>query len=149
SHYGLISGNVLYNWAGAGLVTLDGNESFNVIEKNFAMAVRGDENPRNNNGLDGAVYWLHGWNNYVRDNVAADGHGNFQGIVAGSGFNLFNEPASRADRRVPLFKGADVSVAGQYRLIDMQVTPILEFARNEAYGATATGLTLWHLGTDG
>ncbi|MCI0464832.1 MAG: hypothetical protein L0Z62_48545 [Gemmataceae bacterium] len=149
SHYGLISGNVLYNWAGAGLVTQDGNESFNVIEKNFALAVRGDDNPRANTGRDGSVYWFNGFNNYIRDNVAANGHGDHQGIVAGSGFNLFTPAASRADTRIPLFKGADVSQDGQYRLVDMQLTPILEFARNETYGATATGLTLWHLGTDG
>jgi hypothetical protein len=31
----------------------------------------------------------------------------------------------------------------------MQLTPILAFSGNEAYGAMATGMTIWHLGTDG
>src|SRR5205085_834394 len=50
---------------------------------------------------------------------------------------------------IPLFQGADTHVAGQYRPVDMQVTPILEFARNEAYGAMATGLVIWSLGSSG
>src|SRR5262249_6214876 len=42
SHYGLISDNVLYNWAGAGLMTEGGNESYNVFEGNMVVATRGD-----------------------------------------------------------------------------------------------------------
>ncbi|MCI0459249.1 MAG: G8 domain-containing protein [Gemmataceae bacterium] len=148
SHYGLISGNVLYNWAGAGLVTQDGNESFNVIEKNFVMGVRGHSNPRDNNGLDGSVFWFSGFNNYVRDNVASSGTTTIQQIVAGVGYKYYI-PSGGLSARVPLFKGADVSASGQYQTVQMRQTPILEFARNEAYGAMATGLTIWHLGTDG
>jgi hypothetical protein len=149
SHYGLVSENVLYNWAGAGIVTQDGNESYNVFEHNFVMAIRGDSNPRYNDGLDGSAFWFHGFNNYVRDNVAADAVGTLQGIVAGSGFNLWWSAASDQNTAIPLFPGADLRVTGQYKLVDMQLTPILEFARNESYGAMATGLTLWNLGTDG
>lgn len=149
SHYGLISGNVLYNWAGAGIVTESGNESFNVIERNFVVAIRGDSNPRDNNGRDGSAFWFNGFNNYVRDNVAANAIGSFWGIVSGSGFNLFAPAAGRSDYRIPLFPCADVGVSGQYRLADINLMPLLEFARNEVYGATATGLTIWHLGTDG
>src|SRR5262249_11976838 len=42
SHYGLIKDNVLYNWAGAGVVTEAGNESYNVFEHNFVVRVLGD-----------------------------------------------------------------------------------------------------------
>lgn len=149
SHFGLISDNVLYNWAGAGIVGETGNESFNVIERNFVVATRGDDNPRNNNGLDGSAFWFNGFNNFIRDNIAANAVGTHGGIVAGSGFNLFAPAAASANYRIPLHPGADLQIAGQYQLVDINLTPILEFARNETYGATATGLTLWHLGTDG
>src|SRR5262249_27732850 len=50
---------------------------------------------------------------------------------------------------IPTKPGDDVQTAGQYQLVDMQLTPIPEFAGNESYGVMATGLTLWHLGTTG
>jgi len=149
SHYGLIRENVIYNWNGACLATVDGNSSFNVIERNFAMAAFGDDNPRDNTGLDGSVFWFHGFNNYVRDNVAANGVCGHQGIVAGSGFNFYSPPAFPQNERVPRFPGADVRAAGEHTLVDMQITPVREFARNEIYGGSATGVTFWHLGTDG
>ncbi len=127
SHDGLIKDNVLYNWAGAGIVTEDGNESFNVFEHNLVMALHSDVNPRANDGRDAAGFWFAGFNNYVRDNVVAGAGSTFQEIVSGVGYKYFMDPP----------KG----------LTDL--TPILEFARNEAYGAMATGLTIWHLGTDG
>lgn len=148
SHYGLIQGNVLFNWGGACLVTEDGSESYNVIEKNFAVAARGNSNPRYNDGLDGSLFWFAGYNNYVRDNVASSGMTTVQQIVAGVGYKYY-VPAGGLKVRVPLNKGADTSVAGQYKEVQMRQTPILEFARNEAYGAMATGLTIWHLGTGG
>ncbi|MCI0641905.1 MAG: PKD domain-containing protein [Gemmataceae bacterium] len=149
SHYGLISDNVLYNWAGAGIVTEAGNESFNVFQRNFVVATRGDASPRSNDGRDGSAFWFHGFNNRLIDNVAADSVGAAQGIVAGSGFNLFAPPGASANYRIPLFPGADVQIPGQYQLVDMNLIPILQFTGNETYGATATGMTIWHLGTDG
>jgi len=38
SHYGLIENNVVYNTHGAGIVTEDGTESFNLFDHNFACA---------------------------------------------------------------------------------------------------------------
>ena len=38
SHYGLIQDNIVYNSRGAGIVTEDGTESFNVFDHNFACA---------------------------------------------------------------------------------------------------------------
>jgi hypothetical protein len=149
SHYGLIRGNVLYNWAGAGLAAIGGNESYNVIEANFVIATRGDHNPRDNDALDGSAFWFLGFNNSIRDNVATNAVGRYSGIVSGSGYNLFWSAASRADTPIPLFPGADLRQSGQYELINMQLTPLREFARNEVYGATATGMTIWHLGTSG
>ncbi len=71
SHYGLIEDNVLYNWAGAGIVTLSGNETDNLIEQNFVVRIIGD-GERNNDGRDGTAFWFNGTNNYVIGNVATD-----------------------------------------------------------------------------
>lgn len=152
SHYGLVQGNVVFNGQGAGIVTEDGNESYNEFLGNFAAAIEGNQNPRDTDGRDGSVFWFHGFNHIVRDNVAADGINRFQGIVTGQGYDFIWPPASRADTRIPLYRGADLEggAAGvDYELVNMQFVPIREFARNEAYGATAAGLVIWNLGSDG
>jgi hypothetical protein len=140
SHYGLISGNVLYNWAGAGLVTEVASESFNVIEKNFVVRVHGTGR-RDDMGRDGAGFWLRGPNNWVRDNVAAN-------ITADDpysyGFNLFFQ--SVGDTKVPAYQGADPALPEQSVEVDMNAAALREFARNEVYGATANGLTYWWIG---
>src|SRR5262249_36809257 len=41
SHYGLIQDNVLYNWSGGGIVAPLGNESYNLISKNFIVKISG------------------------------------------------------------------------------------------------------------
>jgi hypothetical protein len=145
SDYGLISGNFLYNWAGAGLITLSGQESFNVIQNNFVLGVRGDLPGRSNTGLDGSGYWFRGWNNTITNNVATDCVGTNSGIVSGSGFYLYWPAASTANTRVPLYPGADVSQDGQYTLINMLTTPVLNFSGNTAYGAIACGLSNWEM----
>ena len=149
SHYGLIKDNVLYNWAGAGIVTEDGTESFNVFEHNFITAIRGSTNPRDNDGREAAGFWMAGFNNYVRDNVVANATNSFVQIVSGVGYKYFVQAALGQPVRIPLFAGADVNIEGQYQLQYLQRTPILEFARNEAYGAMASGMTIWHLGSSG
>jgi hypothetical protein len=152
SHYGLIQGNTVYNGQGAGIVTEDGNESYNEFLGNFAAAIVGDENPRDNDGRDGSVFWLHGWNSILRDNVAANGINHFQGAVPGSGYNFIWSAASTRNTPVPLFRGADLENGTEgvdYELVNMQLMPIREFARNEAYGATAVGVVIWRLGSDG
>ena len=149
SQFGLFSQNVLFNWFGAGIAILDGSSSYNVIEKNFIVAAHGDHNPRWNDADDGSGIWATGFKNYIRDNVVANSSGAFQGIVAGSGYNLFSTAGSPANTLLPRFPGANMDLPSESVLVDMQRTPILEFARNEAYGTMATGLTLWHLGTTG
>ena len=41
THFGQVRGNVMYNVMGAHLMTEDGSESYNVIEKNFAVRGNG------------------------------------------------------------------------------------------------------------
>lgn len=152
SHYGLIQANVVFNGTGAGIVTEDGNESYNEFVGNFAAAIEGNQNPRDTDGRDGSVFWFKGFNHVIRDNVAANGINRFQGIVTGSGYNFTWPPASTRSTRIPLFRGADLEDGTEgvdYELVNMQLLPIREFARNESYGATATGLVIWNLGSDG
>src|SRR6185436_5783890 len=84
-----------------------------------------------------------------RDNVAANAVNRNQAIVNGAGYNFTWPAASSADTHIPRFRGADVTVNGQYQLVDMKFIAIPEFSGNEAYGAMPTGLVVWQLGTDG
>src|SRR5262249_39714779 len=82
SHYGLVQNNVVYTTRGAGIVTEDGSESFNVFDHNFAVRVDGTGEftgpsgyggPSADSGAEGDGFWFRGTNNYVRNNVAANG----------------------------------------------------------------------------
>jgi hypothetical protein len=148
SHFGLVRDNVVFNGWGAGYVTEDGNESATEFTHNFGLAIFGDENPRNTDGRDGSIFWFSGFSHIVRDNVAANAVNRSQAIVNGSGYNFW-VPAAGLNARLPLFRGADTTVTGEYRTVNMRYVPITEFARNEAYGAMPTGLVVWNLGTDG
>ncbi|MGH9256860.1 MAG: G8 domain-containing protein [Vicinamibacterales bacterium] len=141
SHYGLIEDNVVYNSRGAGIVAEDGTESFNVFAHNFAVRSEGSGEfaPRsgyggatNDPGGEGAGFWLRGPNNILRNNVAANVDVFGYGIAAGALDTV----------RIPKFKGADPSKAGEFVEIDAIDTPVLEFTGNEAYGAIQTGVAI-------
>src|SRR5678816_915156 len=144
SHFGLIQDNLVYKAAGAGIMFEDGSESYNVVEKNFVVGSlgiggwaigRGFSDPRDF-GVEGTSFWFRGPNNYVRDNVAASS------TEYGYAYTMWYLGTAN----VPKFKGADPNTAGQFQAVDMNALPLLEFARNEIYGATAGGLTIWWLG---
>jgi hypothetical protein len=137
SHYGLIQGNVVYNWAGSAVMFEDGSESFNVLDGNFAVRSRG-EGDRMAIGTEGGGFWFKGPNNYVRNNVAADLWGNQP--EGAYGYKFFFHYLGNI--RVPKFKGADTGASGQHVEMDGNKMPILEFTNNETYGA-AHGLTYW------
>jgi len=146
SHYGLVENNVVYNTHGAGIVTEDGTESFNVFDHNFAMRSggSGDFAPRsgysgagNDPGGEGAGFWFRGPNNYIRNNVAANADTFGFGLAAGA----------LGDVHIPAFKGADMSVDKETKLIDTTDAAVLEFTGNEAYGAIQTGVALGWNGT--
>ena len=145
THYGLFRQNVVYHVAGAGILTEDGSESFNVIEENFVMRVRGTGSRADSGcGLscarEGVGMWFRGPNNYIRDNVVANAVDNY-------GYTFFQFGAGT--QRIPAYQGANPSHNGEYKQIDVYATPLREFARNEVYGATPNGLTFWSLGTFG
>jgi hypothetical protein len=159
SHYGLIRDNVVYNTRGAGIVTEDGTESFNVFEGNFSLRTAGsrDAAPGNgysatlpNPGGDGSAFWFRGPNNYIRNNVAAS--------AAESGFGL--PVRSLGIVRAPKYKGAESSSDSESVALDTERAPVLEFSNNEAYGAirngvewawsgAITGLKVWHASRHG
>jgi hypothetical protein len=149
SDYGLIQNNVLYNWAGAGIMLVEGSESGNMINHNFVVdtsAYWGDAfhqgpdraDPRglySDYGVEGVGIWFRGFNNYINNNVVADsvtygfvGYARFTGQV-----------------KIPLFQGADTSVASQTQTIYPYNEPLLGFSGNEVYGATNSGMTFWWL----
>ncbi|WP_169978984.1 PKD domain-containing protein [Tautonia rosea] len=142
SHYGLIQDNVVYNVAGAGIITENGSESFNVIAHNFVVRVNGtghrsDAGGGKDLGREGAGYWFGGTNNIIRENVAA----NISAPGSTYGYTYYNQGIVR----VPKFKGADTSMQGQFEFRNMKETPILDFTGNTVYG-THRGLTIWNLG---
>src|SRR3989442_612093 len=139
SHYGLIQDNVVYNTHGAGIVTEDGTESFNVFDHNFAMRSQGSGEfaPRSgysgvgpDPGGEGGGFWFRGPNNYIRNNVAAN--------ADVFGFQL---AAGALDTiRIPKFKSADMADDRETVPIDTTNEKVLEFVNNEAYGAIQTGV---------
>ncbi len=139
SHYGLISNNVVYNAGGWGIGTEDGSESFNEFSSNFVAKVRGEGTREY--GEAGNGMWFRGPNNYVRDNVVANVRGN--SIEGSHGIQYYQ--VYTGSICVPNFKGADMSQCTRY---NANALPLLEFARNEVYGAMEIGLTVWWVGSD-
>jgi hypothetical protein len=159
SHYGLVRDNVVYDTRGAGIVTEDGSESFNVFDHNFALrsAGSGDFAPRSgyggagpDPGGEGAGFWFRGPNNYIRNNVAANADAFGFGVAAGS-LDLV---------RIPAFKGADTSREAETIALDTTSAAVPEFSNNEAYGAMQAGvawgwngvianLRVWHASRHG
>jgi len=139
SHYGLVQDNVVYNTHGAGIVTEDGTESFNVFDHNFVMHSEGsgDFAPRSgysgagpDPGGEGGGFWFRGPNNYIRNNVAANADVFGYQLAAGSLDTI----------RIPAFKGADMANDRETVPIDTTDEKVPEFVNNEAYGAIQTGV---------
>lgn len=146
SHYGLVRDNVVYNTRGAGIVTEDGTESFNIFDHNFALRIEGsgDFAPRSgyggptpDPGGEGAGFWFRGPNNYIRNNVAANADAFGFGLAAGS-LGTVHIPAS---------KGADTSQINETVPLDTTGAAVLEFTNNEAYGAMQAGVAWGWNGT--
>jgi G8 domain-containing protein len=140
THYGLVRDNVVYNAAGAGIMTEDGSETANVIENNFVVRPWGTGNDRaddrqaiNDWGWEGSGIWLRGPDNYVRNNVVANA--NSYAVT----FMMLGVDSVR----VPSAPGADPNVSGH--TVNMMAVPLREFSSNEFYGAHR-GITVWNLG---
>jgi len=142
SHYGLIRDNVVYNTAGAGVMTEDGSETGNVFDHNFVVRAwgtgteRADERRGNHDwGYEGAAFWFRGPNNHVRNNVAANANS----------FAVAYMMLDVGSVRIPSKPAADPDRSGT--TINMMARPLVEFANNEVYASFA-GLTIWNLGAN-
>jgi hypothetical protein len=140
SHYGLLQGNVVDNWSGAGIAAVTGDESSNLIRGNFVARINGT-GQRTDTGLDGLGYWFRGPNNAVVNNVATD-------INAGGAYSYgFDVNATYLGTvQIPAAQGDDPALSGQSTSVNMNATPLLQFSGNEVYGATPNGLSLWWIG---
>ena len=159
THYSLIKDNLLYDGAGSAFATEDGNEAYNVIERNFVVHLKsgaprralqgvgrgGVFNGRDLFGTTKDAFWFSGQYNYVRDNVAANTPAFAYNY---NGYYLTNT------MRVPRFRGADMNNPAEYEEWNFHQSankattpdfkreglPVLESARNETY---ASGQALW------
>ncbi len=149
SSYGLIQDNVLYNWAGAGIITVRGSEVGNVIAHNDVVRITGAtaslsrpdvRGTGEDIGHEGTGIWMRGTMNYVRDNVVTDTPVAY----------LYFPSALPESIRVPLGPGKDLTKDGEYKLVNPYDQGITEFRGNEAYGgSTQQGLSIWELGCRG
>ena len=147
SHYGLIQDNVVYNWAGAGIMLENGNETGNMIAGNDIVDITGSGDGRADDrgwsdlGMEGTGIWMHGVNSYIVNNVVSDA------VFGYTIYTMGQALEGGVDTQIPLAPGDDPWLSGQYKVVDMTDTPILDFSGNAVYGATDTGLTIWSVGT--
>jgi PKD repeat protein len=151
SHYGLIQSNTVWAVYGAGIGVEDAASSYNTFDRNFVGNVTGTSN-RYDLQLQGNGFWFHNPNNSITNNVAVDINGASYDVFS-YGYDIDASTGSLGGGvgtvAVPAFQGADPSQPGQSKQVNMNDTPLLQFAGNTVYGATPSGMTLWWIGTYG
>jgi hypothetical protein len=142
SHYGLVEDNVIFQMAGAGIVTEDGSETANVIQNNWVGEVWGSQGYSTDNhistnrqstgdwGWEGSCYWFRGPANTVTDNYCG-------GAIYGLSYVLRNVTVP-----VPTAKGAVPS-----RMTNMQTVPLTKLEDIEIAGAFM-GVNPWNIGAN-
>jgi hypothetical protein len=145
SYYGLVQQNDVWAVAGVGIGVEDSASSYNRFDGNFVGNVTGTSG-RTEQVLSGDAFWFGNPNNYVTNNIATD--------INGGGWDVYSygysiDATTAGTAKVAAYQGADPSVAGQSKQVNMNDTPILQFSGNQIYGATASGLTVWWIGTFG
>ncbi len=154
SHFGLIQKNVCYNTMGSGIAMWTGSETENLVEHNFVMRVKGTGAKSVTSGIkkiqgnEGSGFYLK-VNNRVRDNVAANivplpasiiepikGNANVDWHGWRMGYALYQSKMKNGVLRIPAAPGTDPS---EYTTVT-EGLPVLEFARNEVYGAVKHGV---------
>lgn len=168
THYFLIQKNVAYGGRGsnvteysgsaaAAIATEDGNEAYNVIEQNFVVHTKAGDSQKilgspaasfgglyHGQDVSRDGFWFRGQYNYVRDNVVANA----------PDFAYNYNGWQRSDvLKTPKVRGANMLDPDQYDAWNPggvpfdgtsrpEGLPMLESARNEAYGAVGDGLWL-------
>ena len=138
SHFGLIRDNVVCHVDGSGIVTEDGSETGNRIERNFVGRVLGGGVSHHTADIGdlGDAYWFRGPMNTVVSNVAVN--------AAATGYDAFSHNLSTVIR--PNFRGADMADNLQTTTITVRHESFDQFKGNECYGATPTALMFWAIG---
>ena len=138
SHFGYVKDNVVCDVDGAGIVTEDGSETGNVIERNFVALVRGGgpSHATKDIGDLGDGFWFRGPLSTVRSNVAAN--------VVKTGFVAFSTDLGTVKQ--PNFRGAEMADALQSTPVNIRHKSFTEFSDNEVYGATRGAVSLWYIG---
>ena len=150
SHYGLVEDCVSFNCGGAGIMCELGNETEVLFNRNAIFVTpnlynypwipeRADSRGTSDTGHEGAGAWFRGPNIRLTNNVFACSYS----------YGIVYWMSSAPQTRFPSYQGADTEVSGQYTLHYLYELPLLEFDNNEVYGATASGMTIWSLGTNG
>ena len=142
SSYGLIQGNFVDNWYGAGIALVTGAEVDNMFEGNFVTQISGS-GERTTTGLDGLGYWSPTPDDSWVNNVATDIN---PGGVYSYGFDI-NATYVGGNGTVQVLArtqgAADPTQPGESISVNMNEIPLLQFSGNEVYGATPDGLELW------
>ena len=131
SHFGVVAENVVYDVAGAGIVTEDGSETGNRFERNLVAGARGSGEAfdarklAQGHGHEGAGFWIGSDNNAFVGNVAAG--------VRDGGFTFFRDGDAQPFPAFP-------QRAGEHWPEPRRAA---EFSGNEVYGATGAGIRLW------
>ena len=140
SHYGSVSGNVVYNWAGSGIVLWSGTETGNTISRNHVVKIRGDGD-RDHWGHNGDGIASRSGRQNIDANVICDVDG------AGPysyGISIYQAGASVSSAlgtvRVPSMPGIEPDLDG-----DIHALPLLSCAGNEII-ACKNGITVWNVG---
>ena len=143
THFGLVQDNVAFKSGGSCIMTEDGSESRNVIDRNFAVGSWGSGG-RIGEGSEGGGFWFRGVDNIVTQQRRREHHERRRRL----GLRLQVLPrissATCAFRRLP---GADTMDNDQVDVKDGNAMAIRQFDNNEVYGATESGLTFWWIGT--
>jgi hypothetical protein len=149
SYYGLIQYNDVWAVAGSGIGAEDAASSYNVFDHNFVGNVTGTS-IRNDQPMGGNAFWFHNPNNYITNNIATDINGSSWDVFS-YGYNIDastgNQGGGVGTVSIAAYQGADPSVAGQSKQVNMNDTALLQFSGNQIYGATQSGMTLWWIGT--
>lgn len=142
THFGLVQSNVVFKSGGSCIMTEDGSESRNVIDRNFAVGSWG-AGGRMGEGREGGGFWFRGVDNVVTNNVAA----NIMSDEVDSAYGYKYFLHTLGNVRVPKTPGADTLDNAQVDVKDANAMPVRQFDNNEVYGATESGLTYWWIGT--
>lgn len=131
-----VADNVCDNFVGSGIVTEDGPEVRNVFDRNFVMGCKGNGingkfnfvAPNFKPGAEGAGFWFHGMQNYIRNNVS---------INNAVGFQYFYR--NQVGNSIPSIPGGEYDAT-----INPKTVVPLECTDNEGIANAITGHETWN-----